>query len=266
MFTLPQTGSRPSPNLRGAWETEQLVGSPAIVQVRFQAELSHNRSIIPPQVGLVLRRGLIVFEIERPPLLRRAVRLRAHQLPAQSELFRRGRRRYLFRRSDLAAGHSATDRREGLGGRWTGAGILFTTRSRISCSICRGSIRHQLGVGAGGRREALPPGAGRRTVKPARVLSRRALLAPAAAAFVGLTGIYGAPVWPPLTDPRYRASRTGAAGESVSGIHRCGSRVGAFCSRGSIVFRLRLSPAPRGERQAILLGLSGHVGRTPESQ
>ena len=100
-------------------------------------------------------------------------------------------------------------------------------------------------------------------MKLVRLLSRLALLSLAAAAFVGLTGIYGGSVRPPLPNPLYRAThRHRPSAPQVSHFLEfvgAGLVLALFAVGGRIALRLRLSPAPRSEGQAILLGL--HRGR-----
>lgn len=96
-------------------------------------------------------------------------------------------------------------------------------------------------------------------MKIVRVLSRLAPLLLAAAAFAGLTGIYGGSVRPPLPDPQWRdwrrhrpaAPKVGHFPELIGEV----MIVAIYAVAGRIVLRLRLSPASRGEGQRILLGL-----------
>ena len=132
----------------------------------------------------------------------------------------------------------------------------------------------QLGLGARGRTEdfvplgresagKIPPLPGRRAVKLVRVLSRLALLSLAAAAFVGLTGIYGSSVRSPLPDPRWQAGRNHRPSEPE--VSQFPEFIGEsfllvfFAVIGRIALRLRLSPVSRSEGQPILLDL--HRGR-----
>jgi hypothetical protein len=96
-------------------------------------------------------------------------------------------------------------------------------------------------------------------VKLVRVLSRLALLSLAAAAFVGLTGIYGGSVRPPLPDPRYRATHRyrPSAPQASQFLEFVGAGLGLalVALGGRIALRLGLSSASRGEGQPILLGL-----------
>jgi hypothetical protein len=92
-----------------------------------------------------------------------------------------------------------------------------------------------------------------------RVLSRLAPLSLVAAAFAGLTGIYGGSVRSPLPDPQWRAGRDHrpSAPEVLLFPEFVGEGmiVAIFAVGGRIVFRLRLSPPPHSEGQPILLGL-----------
>ena len=84
-----------------------------------------------------------------------------------------------------------------------------------------------------------------------RLLSRVALLSLAAAAFVGLTGMYGGAVRPPLPDPGSQAERrhrrsapqVGKFPEFVGE----GMLLALYAVTGRIVLRLRLSPVSRSE-------------------
>jgi hypothetical protein len=96
-------------------------------------------------------------------------------------------------------------------------------------------------------------------VKLVRVFSRLALLSLAAAAFVGLTGVYGGSVRVPLPNPGWQAERR----HRPSAPHFSdfpefageGMLLAFWAGCGRIVLRLRLSPASRSEGQPILLGL-----------
>jgi hypothetical protein len=100
-------------------------------------------------------------------------------------------------------------------------------------------------------------------VKLVRVLSRLALLSLAAAAFVGLTGIYGGSVRPPSPNPHWQAARRHRPpAPEVSQFPEFvgeGMALAFFAVVGRIALRLRLSPVSRSERQPILLNL--HPGR-----
>src|SRR6266404_7278137 len=64
--------------------------------------------------GYGFRSPTACLELDRlaePPLIRRAIRPRAHQLPSQPESFRRRHRRDLLRHSDIAEGDSDVVRR-----------------------------------------------------------------------------------------------------------------------------------------------------------
>ena len=100
-------------------------------------------------------------------------------------------------------------------------------------------------------------------MKFVRVLSRLALLSLTAAAFAGLTAIYGGSVRPPSPNPEWRAWRrhrpsTPEVGKFPELVGE-GMVLAMYAVAGRIVLRLRLSPAPRSEGQPILLGL--HRGR-----
>jgi hypothetical protein len=96
-------------------------------------------------------------------------------------------------------------------------------------------------------------------VKLARVLSRLALLSLAAAAFIGLTEIYGGSVRPPLPNPRWQAERRNRPSElqvsKVLEFFAGAMELALYALAGRIVFRLRLSPVSRHEGQPILLNL-----------
>lgn len=96
-------------------------------------------------------------------------------------------------------------------------------------------------------------------MKLVRLLSRLALLSLAAAAFVGLTGLYGSSVRLPLPNPHWQAARRHRppaphlstfpefVGEGVV--------LAVYAVAGRIVLRLRLSPVSPSEGQVILLNL-----------
>src|ERR1051326_8190006 len=96
-------------------------------------------------------------------------------------------------------------------------------------------------------------------MKLIRILSRLALLSLAAAAFTALTGIYGGSVRLPLPDARSQAVRQDRPSapqvsqfpELIAG----GVELALYAMAGRIVFRLRLSPGSRRERQPIVLDL-----------
>jgi hypothetical protein len=100
-------------------------------------------------------------------------------------------------------------------------------------------------------------------VKLVRTLSRFAFLSLAAAAFVGLTQIYGDSVRPPAPDPRWQAGREHRpSAPKVSKFPEFigeGAVLAIFAVAGRITFRLRLSPVSRSQGQPILLNL--HRGR-----
>jgi hypothetical protein len=100
-------------------------------------------------------------------------------------------------------------------------------------------------------------------VKLARLLSRIVLLSLAAAAFVGLTGMYGRSVRTVLPNPGWQAER--AHRQSAPQVRYFFTEFGGelilmavFAAVGRIIFRLRLSPPSRSEGQPTLLDL-----RTP---
>jgi hypothetical protein len=96
-------------------------------------------------------------------------------------------------------------------------------------------------------------------VKLVRVLSRLALLSLAAAAFVGLTGLYGGAVRPPLPNPSVQAEKRHRP--SAPQVSLFPEFVGEawvlaiYAVGGRLVFRLRLSRVSRSEGQPILLDL-----------
>jgi hypothetical protein len=96
-------------------------------------------------------------------------------------------------------------------------------------------------------------------VKLVRVLSRLALLSLAAAAFVGLTGIYGGSVRVPLPSPRWQEGRQHRPSAPEVGqfpeFVAAGVELALFAVAGRMIFRLRLSPVSRSEGQPILLNL-----------
>ena len=96
-------------------------------------------------------------------------------------------------------------------------------------------------------------------MKFVRMLSRLAFLSLAAAAFAGLTGIYGGSVRPSLPNPQVRAVRrhrpAAPEGGQFPEFAGEGLIIAIFAVAGRVVFRLRLSPASRSEGQPILLGL-----------
>jgi hypothetical protein len=96
-------------------------------------------------------------------------------------------------------------------------------------------------------------------VKLVRLLSRLALVSLAAAAFVGLTGIYGGSVRPPLPNPRWQEERRHRPSAPLVSqfpeFFGGGVELALYALAGRIVFRLRLSPVSHSERQPILLNL-----------
>src|SRR5258708_3347124 len=129
--------------------------------------------------GYGFRSPTACLELDRlaePPLIRHAIRPRAHQLPSQPESFRRRHRRDLLWHSDIAEGDSDVDRHESRAGH----GLALGYPSQPVLAGCGHSVGvspgDQLGLGAPGRREGSPPRPGRPAVKSVRVLSRLALL------------------------------------------------------------------------------------------
>ena len=98
-----------------------------------------------------------------------------------------------------------------------------------------------------------------------RVLFRLALLALVAAAFVGLTAIYGSSVRPPLPYARFQAAHRHRPPEPqlgrVTEVIGEGLLLALFAVGGRVALRLRLNPAPSSEGKPILLGLDRDAGR-----
>jgi hypothetical protein len=96
-------------------------------------------------------------------------------------------------------------------------------------------------------------------VKVVRVLSQLALLSVAAAALVGLTELYSGSARPPLPDPSTQAERRhrpSAPQISLFGEFLAdGTVLAIYALAGRLIFRLRLSPAPRAKGQSISLDL-----------
>jgi hypothetical protein len=96
-------------------------------------------------------------------------------------------------------------------------------------------------------------------MKAVRVLSRLALLSLAAAAFVGLTDIYGRSVRLPLRDPHDREVRghRPSAPEASQFPEFLAEVItlAIYAVAGRVVFRLRLSPVSLSNRQPIVLNL-----------
>ena len=105
-----------------------------------------------------------------------------------------------------------------------------------------------------------------------RLLSRLALLSLAAAVFVGLTGMYGGSVRPPVPSLIWQATRehrpaapqVGQFPEFLGGV----SQLALYALAGRVIFRLRLSSVSRSEERPILLGLrreyrSVQMGESP---
>src|SRR5262249_387787 len=189
-----------------------------------------------------------------------AIRPRAHQLPSQPLSFRLCHCRDLLRRRrDIAEGDSDIDRYE----RRAGNGLALGCPSQpvlggrgASVSVSPG---HQLGVGAPRRTEAFvpfgrehpgktPPVAGRRAVKLVRALSRIVLLSLLAAAFAGLTAIYGRAATLPLPNPYWQAERRHRAPapqvDKFPEFVAEGMVVAIYAVAGRLLLRLRLSRVP----------------------
>jgi hypothetical protein len=212
----------------------------------------------------------VFLELDRlaqPPVLRFAVRPRAHQLPSQSESFRCRNSRDLLGRFDIAKGVSSVDWHEGRAGH--GLALGFPAQSLLAA--CNDAVRvsscDELRLGARGRRAAFRPRTGRRAVKLVRVLSRIVLLSLAAGAFVGLTGLYGRSIRTPLPDPIGQAERQHRPSEPQ--VSQFPEFIGYFflfvfwAGIGRMGLRLRLSPVSRSERQPISLNLRrGRPGQT----
>ena len=106
-------------------------------------------------------------------------------------------------------------------------------------------------------------------MKLVRVLARLAVLSLAAAAFVGLTGIYGSSARPPLPPPEYQEARRHPASAphvwEFPDFVGVGVGLAIFAVGGRLVFRLRLNPVSSSEERVILLDLSrtqpGALGR-----
>jgi hypothetical protein len=103
-------------------------------------------------------------------------------------------------------------------------------------------------------------------VKSFRVLSRLAILALAAAALVGLTGIYGGSRPPALPSANWQAERqhrpsAPQASDIQDVVGNC-VVLAVFAFAGRVIFRLRLSPVSRSrsERQLIVLDLQRKRG------
>jgi hypothetical protein len=96
-------------------------------------------------------------------------------------------------------------------------------------------------------------------VKLVRILSRLALLSVAAAAFVGLTEIYGGSGQAPMPDPSTQAERRHRPSAPHVNLFPEfigeGMLLALYALGGRIVFRLRLSPVSRTEGRPISLDL-----------
>ena len=96
-------------------------------------------------------------------------------------------------------------------------------------------------------------------MKLIRLLSRLALLSLAAAAFVGLTKIYGDSAHPPLPYARFQAKHrhppSAPNAAEFTEFIRYGLAFAVFAVGGRLAFRLRLNPPSPSEEQPILLNL-----------
>jgi hypothetical protein len=101
-------------------------------------------------------------------------------------------------------------------------------------------------------------------MKLVRVLSQIALISLAAAAFVGLTGIYGdsrRPAFPSASWQAERGHRPSAPQvRYFPDVIGDGIVLAIFAFAGRIIFRLRLSPVSRNEGQLKLLDLDRKRG------
>jgi len=102
-------------------------------------------------------------------------------------------------------------------------------------------------------------------VKVVRIFSRLMLLLFIAAAFVGLTAIYGSSTHPALPNALYQEEQRHEPSSPEVGYFSqfvgYGIMLAVFCYAGRMLFRLRLNPAPHGEGQPIVLGLRGNNRR-----
>jgi len=96
-------------------------------------------------------------------------------------------------------------------------------------------------------------------MKLARVLPRVVILLVVAAAFVGLTAVYGNSTNPVLPDAVWQAEHQHEPSAPNIGYFSefvgWGIWLAVCCVVGRMLFRLRLNPVPRGEGQPILLDL-----------
>ena len=103
-------------------------------------------------------------------------------------------------------------------------------------------------------------------MKVIRIFSRLLLLLLVAAAFVGLTAIYGSSTHPALPNVRYQQEQRHEPSAPEIGYFSqfvgYGIMLAVFCYAGRMLFRLRLNPAPHGEGQPIVLGLRENTRRT----
>ena len=105
-------------------------------------------------------------------------------------------------------------------------------------------------------------------MKLVRLLSRLVLLSLAAAAFVGLTGIYGGSARPLLLSPRQQEARRHRPSAPevfhFPELFAGGFEVAFFALAGRIVFRLRLSRVSRKEERLTFLNLQQRGGKTSD--
>ena len=101
-------------------------------------------------------------------------------------------------------------------------------------------------------------------MKLKRVLTRLAILSLAAAAFVGLTEIYGGSRRTALPSANWQAERrhrpSAPQGGDLQDVVGNGVVLAIFAFAGRIIFRLRLSPVSRNEGQLKLLDLDRNRG------
>jgi hypothetical protein len=96
-----------------------------------------------------------------------------------------------------------------------------------------------------------------------RIVPRLALLSLVAAAFAGLTAIYGSSVRPPMRNPRYQAKHRyrppAPQASQFVGFISAGIELAIFAAAGRVL-RLRLSTTPRNEGSPIVLDLNRGAG------
>ncbi len=104
-------------------------------------------------------------------------------------------------------------------------------------------------------------------MKLKRVLARLAILSLAAAAFVGLTEIYGGSRRTALPSTNWQAERrhrpSAPQGGDFQDVVGNGVVLAVFAFAGRIIFRLRLSSVSRSEQQLIQLDLHRKRGPGP---